>query len=116
LLKISSKKFIYFKFLVIFFLAFSVNNFFIFFIFFELRLIPTYFLVIKGSTPERQLAGNYLILYTFLGSLPLLFRILFLGSEKGFFFLEFFSISKKFKFLLLIRAFLIKLPIFFFHL
>lgn len=103
-------------FFIIFLGVFRVNNFLLFFIFFELRLIPTYFLVLKGKTPERMLAGNYLILYTFLGGLPLLFRVVYLVNNKGRFFLEFFRGVKEIRFLLLVRAFLIKLPIFFFHL
>jgi len=85
-------------------------------VFFELSLIPTYFLVIGGRTPERRLAGNYLILYTFLGSLPLLFRSIFILLKNSGFFLEFFQGIGQVSFLLVVSAFLIKLPIFFFHL
>lgn len=84
----------------------------LFFIFFELSLIPTYFLVLRGGTPERMLAGKYLILYTFIGRVPLLISILVLGGDK----FRIFFFEKKIKFYFLILAFLIKLPIFLFHL
>lgn len=104
------------RFLVIFFLAFRVRNFLFFFIMFELRLVPTYFLVLLGRTPERKFAGNYLILYTFLGALPLLFVLIFKGINKSFFFNEFFLGLISINYILVLAAFLIKLPIFFFHL
>jgi len=69
-----------------------------------------------GVTPERKFAGNYLILYTFLGALPLLFVLIYNGYLNSFFFNEFFLGLVNIKYLLVISAFLIKLPIFFFHL
>lgn len=101
---------------MIFFLAFSVNNFFIFFLLFELRLVPTYLLVLQGSTPERSYAGNYLILYTFLGALPLLFSVVYLGLKYRFFYKEFIEKLDQIQYIVFRAAFLIKLPIFFFHL
>ena len=109
--------FIFSVFLVIFFLVFSVKKFLLFFFMFELRLVPTYFLVVWGTTPERSFAGNYLILYTFLGALPLLFSLVYVGlRESSFFFNEFFVGLVGLNIFLVTRAFLIKLPIFFFHL
>lgn len=106
----------YLFFFIIFFMVFSIKKILFFFIFFELRLVPTYFLVIKGSTPERTLAGNYLILYTFLGSLPLFFGVLKILNIKRRKFYFFFLKLKLGFFYFFIMAFLIKLPIFFCHL
>lgn len=103
-------------FFFIFLMAFRTNNFLIFFIMFEISLIPTYFLVVQGSTQERSIAGNYLFLYTFVGSFPLLFVVIFNSLKSLFFIPEFLLTLIDFKFLLVVSAFLIKLPIFFFHL
>lgn len=101
---------------IIFIVCFLTNNVFIFFIFFELSLIPTYFLVIKGNTPERSLASNYLVLYTFLGRFPLFLNIILFGFIKRFFFKRFFLYINEGFFFFFLLAFLFKLPIFFFHL
>lgn len=50
-----------------------------FYIFFELSLIPTLFIILGwGTQPERIRAGSYLIIYTLVGSLPLLGAVLFM--------------------------------------
>lgn len=117
LFKVNKKyRLIFGRFVLIFFLCFRVKNFLLFFIGFELSLIPTYLLVVRGSTPERIFAGKYLILYTFLGALPLLFRVIYTGSWKMFFFGKFLPGLSLLKLLVVTGAFLIKLPIFFFHL
>ena len=52
--------------------------------FFESRLIPTLFLILGwGYQPERVQAGIYLLFYTLLASLPLLFGILFIYNSLG---------------------------------
>lgn len=107
---------VYFLFLLIFFLYFSVEKMLFFFIFFEVSLVPTYFLVIRGGTPERTLAGKYLILYTFFGRVPLFFRIIVLGGLRSFKFYFFIISINLGYYYFFILAFLIKLPIFLFHL
>jgi len=48
----------------------------ILYFFFEVRLIPTFFVIVFwGRNPERVRAGFYLILYTMFISLPLLVYI-----------------------------------------
>lgn len=98
------------------FLFFSVDNWLLFFIIFELSLIPTFFLVVNwGYQPERLQAGLYMFLYTVVSSLSLLFSLIFLGER-------FFSLNMSifgdfvfdFSFFLYFgvsRAFLVKLPI-----
>nr|WEG22885.1 NADH dehydrogenase subunit 4 [Diprion sp.] len=118
---------VYFNFLVLFllmflFLTFSMNNLFLFYIFFEMSLVPIFCLILGwGSQLDRLQAGLYLLFYTLFASLPLLLTIIYLFfkfknlnfilvveklSQIYFFYLYFF----------LIFAFLVKLPIFFMHL
>ena len=55
---------------------------FVFYVFFESRLIPTLFLILGwGYQPECIQAGSYLSFYTLLASLPLLVGILFVYSN-----------------------------------
>ena len=56
----------------------------LFIYFFENRLVPTLFLILCcGYQPERVKAGVYLLFYTLLASLPLLFGILFVYNSLG---------------------------------
>nr|YP_009185965.1 NADH dehydrogenase subunit 4 [Sciodrepoides watsoni]ALO70908.1 NADH deshydrogenase subunit 4 [Sciodrepoides watsoni] len=62
--------------LISLFLTFSTLNLFIFYLFFEMSLIPTLILIIGwGYQPERIQAGMYLLFYTMVASLPMLFCI-----------------------------------------
>lgn len=110
-----------FFFLVLCFFSF---NGIMFYFFFECSLIPTFFLIIGwGYQPERLQASLYFIFYTLFASLPLLLVIVFLNSKIGslrFFSTFFFSVEKNLMFYLLstflFLAFLVKLPMFLFHL
>ncbi len=65
-------------------LCFSSFNIIIFYIFFEVSLIPILFLILGwGYQPERLQARFYLIIYTVAASLPLLLSILFLFYENN---------------------------------
>jgi len=58
-------------------LCFSFNPILWFYIYFEISLIPLVLLILnKGINPERFKALSFFILYTSLGSFPLLFNIL----------------------------------------
>nr|YP_008993150.1 NADH dehydrogenase subunit 4 [Vestalis melania]AFM83570.1 NADH dehydrogenase subunit 4 [Vestalis melania] len=102
-------------------LSFSSISLVMFYIFFESSLIPTFFLVLGwGYQPERIQAGVYLLFYTLFASLPLLTSIFNLYCElftaKS---LVFFAVQSSFSFyfyLSMIFAFLVKLPMFIFHL
>nr|AWX90647.1 NADH dehydrogenase subunit 4 [Amphioctopus fangsiao] len=104
---------------VIFFL---VENLILFYFFFEISLIPTLMLILSwGYQPERLQAGMYMMLYTVSASLPLLLCLLLLCYYEG-------SYNMSIIYLLLINnlglywiiglllAFLVKLPLYFFHL
>lgn len=57
---------------------FSTGKLILFYIFFELRIIPILVIILKwGLKPERLKAGMYLIIYTLVGSVPLIIRLVF---------------------------------------
>lgn len=60
-------------------IAFSLSSLFLFFIFFEASLIPTFILILGwGYQPERLQAGIYLLIYTLTARLPLLLIIIYI--------------------------------------
>lgn len=106
--------------LILLILAFSSINLFLFYIFFESRLIPTIFLIFGwGYQPERLQAGLYLLFYTLFASLPLLI-VLFYISEfiftLNFVFFKIFNLDRFMFYFFLVFAFLVKMPIFLVHL
>lgn len=114
-----------FIFLVIFLLlalvlSFRTLNLFIYYLFFEISLIPTLFLILGwGYQPERLQAGFYLLFYTLFGSLPLLICILYIYiNNNRLFYIIFNDLNMNFLYLYigLIFAFLVKIPIFIVHL
>nr|YP_010987606.1 NADH dehydrogenase subunit 4 [Ochthephilus vulgaris]WON66025.1 NADH dehydrogenase subunit 4 [Ochthephilus vulgaris] len=100
-------------------LTFSSLNLFMFYLFFEMSLIPTLFLIIGwGYQPERIQAGIYLLFYTLLGSLPMLVSIFYFLSEFNSleFILMTFNIYSIYLYLGFMVVFLVKLPMFMIHL
>lgn len=100
-------------------LTFRTTNLFLFYVFFERRLIPTFFLILGwGYQPERLQAGYYLLFYTLLASLPLLLGILFCNKNLGSinYWVINFNYELSLLYFCLIVAFLVKIPIFLFHL
>ena len=121
----SKLNFNYFLFNVIFLLfilllTFSCINLFLFYVFFERRLIPTLFLILGwGYQPERLQAGLYLLFYTLFASLPLLIALFYIINNfysLNFLFLKEFNIDNFLLYLFLVFAFLVKIPIFLVHL
>lgn len=106
--------------LIILYITFRVINLFIFYLFFEGRLIPTLLLIVGwGYQPERIQAGMYLLFYTLFASLPLLLGIFFIFNEINYiiiYFLKFFNINLFLLYFSIILAFLVKIPIYFVHL
>jgi len=102
--------------------TFRTLNLFIFYLFFEGSLIPVLLLILGwGIQPERIQAGLYLLFYTIIVSLPLLVRIFYVYGEVGS--LIFFIINlgdlrfdKIFLYIVMLGAFLVKIPIFLVHL
>nr|YP_009316743.1 NADH dehydrogenase subunit 4 [Epicauta aptera]AOW43606.1 NADH dehydrogenase subunit 4 [Epicauta aptera] len=100
-------------------LAFGSMNLFVFYIFFEVSLIPTLMLILGwGYQPERLQAGIYLLFYTMLASLPMMVTIFFYYMKYGT--LEFFSLDGELNEVLLYMCmnlvFYVKMPLFFVHL
>lgn len=103
-------------------IRFSVRNLLVFYLFFELSLIPTFIIIIYwGYNFERLRASFYLLIYTIFISLPLLTYIIRLFKVVFTFEIELLKISnyinlRLIDYLILFIAFLIKIPIFLFHL
>lgn len=113
--------FIFFVLILLLFLICSFRRvrLFGFYLFFESRLIPTLFLILGwGYQPERLQAGIYLMFYTLLASLPLLVGLFFIYNEKGnlnYYILDY-EVTRMRMYISLIIAFLVRIPIFIFHL
>lgn len=89
-------------------LAIKTKSLLLFYIFFEFSVIPiTLILYLFGYQPEKLNAALLLMLYTLIGSLPLLLYILY-GSAK-------FNVSRSLLTIPITLAFLIKSPLFLFH-
>nr|YP_009057636.1 NADH dehydrogenase subunit 4 [Nymphes myrmeleonoides]AHY39219.1 NADH dehydrogenase subunit 4 [Nymphes myrmeleonoides] len=100
-------------------LSFGSLNLFYFYLFFEISLIPTLFLIVGwGYQPERLQAGIYLLFYTLLASLPMLVSIFYLYNNLGsLFFLMLKGDYLNYLFYLsMLLAFLVKMPMFMVHL
>nr|YP_011010168.1 NADH dehydrogenase subunit 4 [Hermatobates djiboutensis]WPW46692.1 NADH dehydrogenase subunit 4 [Hermatobates djiboutensis] len=115
----NNKYFLMVIFFLMIFLSFSFfsMNLFLFYVFFEASLIPTLILIfVWGYQPERLSSGFYLLFYTLFGSLPLLLGVFYLYNISNSSFFFFMKIDFNFYIYLgLILAFLIKMPMFFFH-
>nr|DBA43723.1 TPA_asm: ND4 [Bombus superbus] len=92
-----------------------------FYFLFESSLLVIFYMIMKwGYSENRYLASFYLMFYTLLFSLPMLFlvfQILNLNGSYNFLVLEFNSLNmfSSFNFLYLIMSFLVKIPMFLFH-
>nr|QWK39730.1 NADH dehydrogenase subunit 4 [Omorgus chinensis]UFR81809.1 NADH dehydrogenase subunit 4 [Trogidae sp.] len=99
--------------------TFASMNLFIFYLFFEMSLIPTLILILGwGYQPERIQAGVYLLFYTLFASLPMMISIFYyynLYSSLDFFF--FYKTVDFFMFYICMNmVFFIKMPMYFVHL
>nr|YP_009040592.1 NADH dehydrogenase subunit 4 [Dastarcus helophoroides]AHG24986.1 NADH dehydrogenase subunit 4 [Dastarcus helophoroides] len=100
-------------------LTFSSMNLFIFYLFFEISLIPTLILIVGwGYQPERIQAGVYLLFYTLLASLPMLIVIFNYYNNNGSLDLYYmnFEYSNLIIYFCMIMVFLVKMPMYFIHL
>nr|UXW88386.1 NADH dehydrogenase subunit 4 [Coccinella septempunctata] len=101
------------------FITFFSMNMFIFYLFFESSLIPILILIMGwGYQPERIQAGMYMFFYTIMASLPMM---LFIFN----FYLKFHCLDMNFMtmnlsslvmYFMMLMVFLVKLPMFLFHL
>nr|APX39411.1 NADH dehydrogenase subunit 4 [Gastrophysa janthina] len=105
--------------LISLFMTFSALNLFIFYLFFEISLIPTLLLIIGwGYQPERVEAGVYLLFYTLMMSLPMMIMIFYIYENYYTlsFNLMYFFLNNSFMFLCMNMVFFVKMPMFFIHL
>nr|UTT72627.1 NADH dehydrogenase subunit 4 [Megaginus tataupensis] len=101
-------------------LFFLTDSLMWFFILFEVSLIPLMLMMMLwGKQAERISAVQYILLYTFVGSSPLLFSLIYLIKESGmtsmstsvFLMIE----ESSLYFSLMLTSFLVKIPVYFFH-
>nr|YP_009493353.1 NADH dehydrogenase subunit 4 [Gibbosula crassa]AWK29318.1 NADH dehydrogenase subunit 4 [Gibbosula crassa] len=108
--------------MVVLFCCFSVSSLLSFYLLFEFSLIPTLFLIMGwGYQPERLQAGKYMMLYTVGASLPLLVLVVLVLMEVGSVFYGWVLNGDEFVggWLVVVcasLAFLVKLPVYGFHL
>nr|YP_010692556.1 NADH dehydrogenase subunit 4 [Argopistes sexvittatus]WBV77038.1 NADH dehydrogenase subunit 4 [Argopistes sexvittatus]WBV77051.1 NADH dehydrogenase subunit 4 [Argopistes sexvittatus] len=104
--------------LISLFITFSSLNIFIFYLFFEISLIPIMILIIGwGYQPERLEAGFYLLFYTLFMSLPMMIMVFYLYNYFGsmiYFFMK--DLDSIFMYLCMNMVFFVKIPMFFLHL
>ena len=111
-------------FLILFLIsALLINELLGFYIFFEVSLVPLIIIILGwGYQVERIQASFYLLIYTLVGSLPLLFFFLIIFDKYSLDWLSLFFINNSFNlisfFIILILglAFFIKLPLYGLHL
>lgn len=104
-------------------LTFRVNRVILFYILFEVSLIPTFIVILGwGYQPERLQAGIYLIIYTIRASLPLLLGLMYIYFFSGSLFIYFpvHVVNEEglvgIWWVLIIIAFIVKIPIYLTHL
>lgn len=97
-------------------------DFMLFYLFFEISIIPTFLLIVYwGRNPERIRAGYYLIIYMLIISFPLLiyiFKIRYSIGRLKFYLLIFIIFNYDIRvwgYIIIFVAFYIKLPIYLFH-
>nr|YP_009400290.1 NADH dehydrogenase subunit 4 [Baizongia pistaciae]ARW70337.1 NADH dehydrogenase subunit 4 [Baizongia pistaciae] len=107
-----------FIFLLIFYFCFFVNNFIMFYVFYEINLIPIIILIYGwGYQYERFKAGFYLFIYMIFFSLPFFSCLIYLNSNifiYMYYYDYLFNMNFYF-FFFLMMIFLVKMPLFLFH-
>nr|YP_009827454.1 NADH dehydrogenase subunit 4 [Paulhutchinsonia pilosicollis]QIV24531.1 NADH dehydrogenase subunit 4 [Paulhutchinsonia pilosicollis] len=101
------------------YLTFSSLNFFIFYLFFEISLIPTLILIVGwGYQPERVEAGVYLLFYTLFASLPMMISIFYYYEIFNVldFYLMNLGVNNLYMYICMNGVFFVKIPMFFVHL
>nr|QNP09631.1 NADH dehydrogenase subunit 4 [Ochthebius sp. IBE<ESP> AN104] len=98
--------------------TFSSMNLFIFYLFFEMSLIPTLILIVGwGYQPERIQAGIYLLFYTMFASLPMMISIFYYYENwNSLDYYYFLNMNYLFLYLSMNFVFLVKMPMYFVHL
>nr|WDY83687.1 NADH dehydrogenase subunit 4 [Apis laboriosa] len=100
--------------------VFMSMNFLLFYLFYELGLLIIFYMVVKwGYSENRWLAGFYLMFYTMVFSLPMLYIIYYIywmNNSLNFMLMEMLNFNLNFMlFMYLLMSFLVKIPIYMFH-
>nr|ALO77678.2 NADH dehydrogenase subunit 4 [Eucnemidae sp. GENSP01] len=103
----------------LFVFVFVSMNLFIFYLFFEISIIPTLILILGwGYQPERLQAGTYMFFYTLLASLPMMISLFYIYFDLKS--LDYSFLISKFNliylYLCINLVFFVKIPMFFIHL
>nr|UXG58692.1 NADH dehydrogenase subunit 4 [Dermacentor albipictus] len=97
--------------------CFSSSNLLMFYLFFESVLFPIIMMIFKwGNQPERIQAGFYMLMYTIFGSLPLLLLMMYYKISLSIHFNDWIFNKMGFLYVFMMLGFLVKIPMFFFHL
>lgn len=101
-------------------LVFISINLLVFYLFYEFGLLLIFYIVVKwGYRENRWLSGFYLIFYTIIFSLPILYIIYYLywlRSRLNFILIEIINLKLNLLlFIYLLISFLVKIPIYLFH-
>uniref|UniRef100_A0AAU7YTN1 NADH-ubiquinone oxidoreductase chain 4 n=1 Tax=Rhopalus tibetanus TaxID=3151528 RepID=A0AAU7YTN1_9HEMI len=120
--KVHNNYMVEFLFIILFlvymlYLAFMSSNLFLFYLFFESSMIFILLLIFGwGYQPERFMAGLYLLFYTLFASFPLLISVFYIFNNYNtlFYFMISFDCNI-ILYLCLIMAFLVSMPMIFFH-
>nr|QVV23837.1 NADH dehydrogenase subunit 4 [Hyalomma aegyptium] len=113
-----NKFFVFYTMMMMMFLilCFSSENLFMFYLFFESVLFPIVMMIINwGNQPERLQAGFYMLLYTVFGSLPLLILMLKNNISLSIIYNNWIFNSMGMIFIFMLLGFLVKIPMFLFH-
>nr|ANJ01478.1 NADH dehydrogenase subunit 4 [Propylea sp. HSL-2016] len=100
-------------------LTFFSMNMFMFYLFFEASLIPILVLIMGwGYQPERIQAGMYMFFYTIMASLPMMLFIFIFYLKFNCLDMSFMKLNlmNVFLYFMMMMVFLVKLPMFLFHL
>nr|YP_011017376.1 NADH dehydrogenase subunit 4 [Amblyomma parvitarsum]WQF69039.1 NADH dehydrogenase subunit 4 [Amblyomma parvitarsum] len=117
-----NKNFLFYVNMMMFLLiiCFSVSNLLAFYFFFESVLFPIVMMIFNwGNQPERLQAGFYMLMYTIFGSFPMFLVMMFYlfnNYTLNYYYMEWVSSSLGILFLFLMLGFLVKIPMFLFHL
>nr|QPN54175.1 NADH dehydrogenase subunit 4 [Serica sp. NS-2020] len=105
--------------LIFLFMTFSSMNLFVFYLFFEMSLIPTLILIVGwGYQPERIQAGVYLLFYTLFASLPMMISIFYYYSvyDTLLFFFMYNMVDNFMIYMCMNMVFFVKMPMYMVHL
>nr|YP_010449177.1 NADH dehydrogenase subunit 4 [Bothriometopus macrocnemis]ABW20533.1 NADH dehydrogenase subunit 4 [Bothriometopus macrocnemis]UTT72556.1 NADH dehydrogenase subunit 4 [Bothriometopus macrocnemis] len=104
---------------VVIYLFFSTSSIIVMYSMFELSLIPILYIIYsQGLNPERIRAGMFLLIYTVMASIPLLYSLISISPKIYSLNMPLLSYSFEFSSFMAIGitlAFLVKMPLFLFH-